>query len=82
MREKLGLTAATTAAKVMKNNASPGGVFKDHPQVVQKIISCQGGMRDARQEIDGSVIRSVIQGIIQSDAPELFAKVVARPKGS
>ncbi|GAQ90928.1 hypothetical protein KFL_007030010, partial [Klebsormidium nitens] len=80
VQEKAKLIEAGRAAQLRVNNAHFRGIFKDHPQVAQKIIRCLLGLRDAGQQVDSNVIKSVMKGVITADALELFEKVVGRDK--
>jgi hypothetical protein len=80
MREKIGLMAAKKAAQVCRNTEKPRGILKDHPETASQIVDCFKGMRLAGQQIDSSIIRTTIQGVIAMGAPELFDRVVGKDK--
>ncbi len=80
MREKIGLMAAKKAAQVRRNTKKPRGILKDHPETTSQIVDCLKGMRLAGQQIDSSIIRTTIQGVIAVGAPELFDRVVGKDK--
>ncbi len=58
----------------------PRGILKDHPETASQIVDCLKGMCLAGQQIDTSIIRTTIQGVIVVGAPELFDKVVGKDK--
>jgi hypothetical protein len=80
MREKIGLMATKKVAQVRCNTEKPRGILKDHPKTAGQIVDCLKGMRLAGQQIDNSIIRTTIQGVIAVGAPELFDKVVGKDK--
>jgi hypothetical protein len=80
MREKIGLMAAKKVAQVCHNMEKPRGILKDHPETTSQIVDCFKGMRLAGQQIDSSIIRTTIQGVIVVGAPELFDRVVGKDK--
>jgi len=80
MREKIGLMATKKAAQVRCNMEKPRGILKDHPETTSQIVDCLKGMRLASQQIDSSIIRTTIQGVIAVGAPELFDRMVGKDK--
>jgi len=80
MWEKIGLMAAKKVAQVCHNTEKPRGILKDHPKTASQIIDCLKGMCLAGQQIDSSIIRTTIQGVIAMGAPELFDRVVGKDK--
>jgi hypothetical protein len=80
MREKISLMAAKKVAQVRRNTEKPRGILKDHPETAGQIVDCFKGMRLAGQQIDTSIIRTTIQGVIAMGAPELFDRVVGKDK--
>jgi len=82
MQEKIGLMATKKAMQVRRNTEKPRGILKDHPETASQIVDCLKGMRLAGQQIDNSIIRTTIQGVIVVGAPELFDKVVGKDKDS
>ncbi len=80
MREKIGLMAAKKAAQVRRNTEKPRSILKDHPETASQIVDCLKGMRLAGQQIDNSIIRTTIQGVIVVGAPKLFDRVVGKDK--
>ncbi len=80
MREKIGLMAAKKATQVRRNTKKPRGILKDHPETTSQIVDCLKGMRLGGQQIDSSIIRTMIQGVIVVGAPELFHRVVGKDK--
>jgi hypothetical protein len=65
---------------VCRNTEKPRGILKDHPEIASQIVDCLKGMRLAGQQIDSSIIRTTIQGVIAVGAPELFDRVVGKDK--
>jgi hypothetical protein len=65
---------------VRRNMEKPRGILKDHPETASQIVDCLKGMCLAGQQIDTSIIRTTIQGVIVVGAPELFDKVVGKDK--
>jgi len=65
---------------VRRNTEKPRGILKDHPETASQIVDCLKGMRLAGQQIDSSIIRTTIQGVITVGAPELFDRVVGKDK--
>jgi hypothetical protein len=82
MREKIGLMATKKAAQVSRNTEKPRGILKDHPETTSQIVDCLKGMRLAGQQIDSSIIRTMIRGVIAVGVPELFDRVVGKDKDS
>jgi hypothetical protein len=82
MREKIGLMAAKKVAQVRRNTEKPRGILKDHLETASHIVDCLKGMCLAGQQIDSSIIRTTIQGVIVVGAPKLFDRVVAKDKES
>jgi hypothetical protein len=80
MWEKIGLMAAKKAAQVRRNTEKPRGILKDHPETANQIVDYLKGMRLAGHQIDNSIIRTTIQGVIVVGAPELFDRVVGKDK--
>jgi hypothetical protein len=80
MREKIGLMEAKKAAQVRRNTEKPRGILRDHPETANQIVDCLKGMRLAGQQIDSSIIRTTIQGVIAVGVPELFDRVVSKDK--
>jgi len=64
MWEKIGLMAAKKAVQVRRNMEKPKGILKDHLETASQIVDCFKGMRLAGQQIDNSIIRTTIQGVI------------------
>jgi hypothetical protein len=65
---------------VRRNTEKPRGILKDHPETASQIVDCFKGMRLAGQQIDNSIIKTTIQGVIAVGAPELFDRVVGKDK--
>ncbi len=80
MREMISLMAAKKVAQVHRNTKKPRGILKDHPETASQIVDCLKGMRLAGQQIDNSIIKTTIQGVIVVGAPELFDRVVGKDK--
>jgi len=80
MREKINLMATKKVAQVRRNTEKPRGILKDHLKTASQIVDCLKGMRLAGQQIDNSIIRTTIQGVIAMGAPELFDRVVGKDK--
>jgi len=80
MREKISLMAAKRAAQVRRNTEKPRGILKDHPETASQIVDCLKGMCLPGQQIDSSIIRTTIQGVIAVGALELFNRVVGKDK--
>ncbi len=80
MREKIGLMATKKAAHVRRNTEKLIGILKDHPKIASQIVDCLKGMCLAGQQIDISIIKTTIQGVITVGAPELFDRVVGKDK--
>ncbi len=80
MREKIGLMAAKKAVHVRRNMEKPRGILRNHPETTSQIVDYLKGMRLAGQQIDSSIIRTTIQGVITVGALELFDKVVSKDK--
>ncbi len=72
--------AAKKAAQVRRNTEKPRGILKDQPKTTSQIVDCLKGMRLAGQQIDSSIIRTMIQGVIAVGAPQLFDRVVGKDK--
>jgi hypothetical protein len=64
MWEKIGLMAAKKAVQVRRNMEKPKGILKDHLETANQIVDCFKGMCLAGQQIDNSIIRTTIQGVI------------------
>jgi hypothetical protein len=79
MCEKIGLMATKKAAQVCRNTEKPRSILKEHLETASQ-IDCFKGMRLAGQQIDSSIIRTMIQGVIDVGAPKLFDKVVGKDK--
>jgi len=54
---------------VQKGKSGSRGIFKDHPQAFDTILSTLKGMRDVGQPMDANVAQTVIMGIVQALAP-------------
>jgi hypothetical protein len=80
MREKIGLMATKKAAQVRRNTEKPRRILKDHPETASQIVDYFKGMRLAGQQIDSSIIKTTIQGVIAVGAPVLFERVVSKDK--
>jgi hypothetical protein len=80
MREKIGLMVAKKATQVCRNMEKPRRILKDHPETANQIVDCLKGMHLAGQQIDSSIIRTTIQGVIAMGAPKLFDRVVGKDK--
>jgi hypothetical protein len=80
MREKIGLMATKKAAQVRRNTEKPRSILKYHPETASQIVDCFKGIRLAGQQIDSSIIRTMIQGVITVGAPKLFDRVVGKDK--
>jgi hypothetical protein len=63
---------------VQKGKSGNRGIFKDHPQAFEMILSTLKGMRDVSQPMDANVAQTVILGIVQTLAPELLLKRTKR----
>ncbi len=63
-----------------RNTEKPRGILKDHPETVSQIIDCIKGMRLTSQQINSSIIKTTIQGVIDVGAPKLFDRVVGKDK--
>jgi len=88
LRKKYEEGVATQKARVQKGKSRSWGIFKDHHQAFDTILSTLKGMRDVGQPMDANVAQMVILGIVQALAPELLLKRTERggkfksPKGS
>jgi len=80
IREKIGLMEAKKVAQVRHNTEKPRGILRDHPETANQIVDCLKGMRLAGQQIDSSIIRTTIQGVIVVGVLELFDRVVGKDK--
>jgi hypothetical protein len=80
IREKTGLMATKKAVQVRRNTEKLRSILKDHPETASQIVDCLKGMRLASQQIDSSIIRTTIQGVIVAGVPELFDRVVGKGK--
>ncbi len=80
MRKKIGLMATKKVAQVCRNTEKSRGILKDHPETASQVVDCLKGMRMASQQIDNSIIRTTIQGVIVVGAPELVDRVVGKDK--
>ncbi len=74
---------------MQKGKSGSRGIFKDHLQAFDTILSTLKGMRDVGQPMDANVAQTVILGIVQALAPKLLLKRTGRggscfksPKGS
>jgi hypothetical protein len=65
-------------ARVQKGKSGSQGIFKDHLQAFDTILSTLKGMRDVSQPMDANVAQTVILGIMQALAPELLLKRTGR----
>jgi hypothetical protein len=89
LRKKYEKGVAAQKARVQKGKSGSRGIFKDHPQAFDMILSTLKGMQDVGQLMDANVAQTVILGIMQALAPELLLKRTGRggscftsPKGS
>jgi hypothetical protein len=82
MREKIGLMATKKVAHMRRNTEKPRSILKDHLETASQIVDCLKGMRLAGQQIDSSIIRTTIHGVIDVGAPKLFDRVVGKDKDS
>jgi hypothetical protein len=80
MREKIGLMVAKKTTQVRHNTKKLRGILKDHLETASQIVDCLKGMRLASQQINSSIIRTTIQGVIDVGALELFDKAVCKDK--
>jgi len=80
MREKIGLMVAKKTTQVRRNTEKLRGILKDHLETASQIVDCLKGMRLASQQINSSIIRTTIQGVIAVGALELFDMAVCKDK--
>ncbi len=78
LRKKYEEGVAAQKARVQKGKSGSRGIFKDHPQAFDTILSTLKGMRDVGQPMDANVAQTVILGIVQALAPELLLKRTGR----
>ncbi len=78
LRKKYEKGVAAQKARVQKGKNRSRGIFKDHPQAFDTILSTLKGMRDVGQPMDANVTQTVILGIVQALAPELLLKCTGR----
>ncbi|KAH9572088.1 hypothetical protein CY35_02G128300 [Sphagnum magellanicum] len=78
LRKKYEEGVVAQKAKVQKGKSGSRGIFKDHPQAFDMILSTLKGMRDVGQPMDANVAQTVILGIVQALAPELLLKRTGR----
>jgi hypothetical protein len=69
LRKKYEEGIAAQKARVQKGKSESRGIFKDHPQAFDTILSTLKGMRDVGQPMDVNVAQTVILGIVQTLAP-------------
>jgi len=80
MQEKISLMAAKKVVQVRRNMEKPRGILKDHLEIVSQIVDYLKGMRLTSQQMDSSIIKTTIQGVIVVGALELFDRVVGKDK--
>jgi hypothetical protein len=78
LRKKYEEGVAVQKARVQKGKSRSQGIFKDHPQAFDTILSTLKGMRDVGQPMDVNVAQTVILGIVQALAPKLLLKRMGR----
>ncbi|CAK9194976.1 unnamed protein product, partial [Sphagnum jensenii] len=78
LRKKYEEGVAAQKARVQKGKSGSWGIFKDHPQAFDTILSTLKGMRDVGQPMDANVAQTVILGIVQALALELLLKRTGR----
>ncbi len=78
MRKKYEEDVIAQKARVQKGKSGSWGIFKDHLQAFDTILSTLTSMRDVGQPMDANVAQTVIIGIVQALAPELLLKRTRR----
>jgi hypothetical protein len=78
LRKKYEEGVAAQKARVQKGKSGSRGIFKDHPQAFDTILSTLKGMRDVGQPMDANVAQTMILGIVQALVPELLLKHTGR----
>ncbi len=78
LRKKYEEGVVTQKARMQKGKSGSWGIFKDHPQAFDTILSTLKGMRDVGQPMDANVAQTVILGIVQALALELLLKRTGR----
>ncbi len=78
LRKKYKEGVDVQKARVQKGKSGSRGIFKDHLQAFNTILSTLKGMRDVGQPMDANVAEMVILGIVQALAPELLLKRTGR----
>ncbi len=62
LRKKYEEGVVAQKARVQKGKSGSRGIFKDHPQAFDTILSTLKGMRDVGQPMDANVAQTVILG--------------------
>ncbi|CAM6078077.1 unnamed protein product, partial [Sphagnum tenellum] len=78
LRKKYEKGVVAQKARVQNGKSGSRGIFKDHPQAFDTILSTLKGMWDVGQPMDANVAQTMILGIVQALAPELLLKRTGR----